>query len=525
MGLRRAIFRWSLLLAGMLAAAGGPAHADRTSPHNKNASGTFGFEQVERIAAHTAATAYVQPAKIPDFLEHLDYDHWRDIRFKTDHSLWRGEHLLFEVQFFHPGFLYHMPVKINVVDGRKIREIPFSPDLFNYGMNNFGSKVPQKFGFAGFRVHYPLNRKDYYDEVIVFLGASYFRAVGKGQKYGISARGLAIDEAEQKGEEHPFFKEFWLMKPLPGQHVMTIYALLDSPSVSGAYRFLVEPGEQTQVYVKSTLYRRQAVKKLELAPMSSMFFYGENINERPDNFRPEVHDSDGLLIGTKRGEWIWRPLTNPKTLQLSVFPVDQLRGFGLLQRDLDFEHYQDLEAYYQQMPSLWISPQNDWGPGHVELLEIPTNSDINNNIIASWVPGQIPEMGRPISLAYRMSWYFPHKDRHAKGWVLATRTSATEEPNKRRFLIDFRGGQLDRLNNALALEPVVTVTNGARIVDQQLQRNSYANSWRLIFSIVPPEKELLDKVIVGSNNYFSLRAFLRQEGHAVTETWSYRLVP
>lgn len=522
MGLRCVIFRLSLLLAGMLAAAGASAHAGTQNAHDQNPSGIFGFEQVKHIAADRAATAYVEPPKIPDFLQHLDYDHWRDISFKSDRSLWRGEHLLFEVQFFHPGFLYRMPVKINVVDGRQVKEIQFSPDLFNYGMNDFGPKVPQKLGFAGFRIHFPLNRANYYDEVMVFLGASYFRAVGKGQKYGVSARGLAIDVAEQSGEEHPFFREFWLVKPLPGQRVMTIYALLDSSSVSGAYRFTVDPGEQTLVHVNCTLYCRQAVKKLGLAPMNSMFFYGENVNVRPDNYRPEVHDSDGLLIGPVRGEWIWRPLTNPKTLQLSVFPVNQLRGFGLLQRDLDFEHYQDLEAYYQQRPSLWITPQNNWGPGHVELLEIPTNSDSNNNIIASWVPRQMPQPGHPLSLAYRMSWYFPHKDRHVKGWVLATRTSATEDPNKRRFLIDFRGGQLDRLNNALALEPVVTVTNGARIVDQQLQRNSYADSWRLVFSVVSPKKELLDKMIAGSNNSFTISAFLRQEGHAVTETWSYR---
>lgn len=522
---RLVIFRWCMLAVGVLAVAAGPASAGNPEAGGKNTPQTFGFEQVTRIAAETAQSAYKQPAKVPEFLRQLDYDHWRDIRFKTDRALWRGDDLLFEVQFFHPGFLYQVPVEINVVDGQEVKEFSFSPELFNYGMNDFGHKVPQDLGFAGFRVHYPLNRKDYYDEVIVFLGASYFRAVAKGQKYGLSARGLAIDVAEQNGEEHPFFKTFWLVKPQPGQNSMTIYALLDSPSVSGAYQFTVEPGSQTLADVKSTLYRRRAVGKLGLAPMSSMFLYGENINVRPDNYRPEVHNSDGLLFASQRGEWVWRPLGNPKALQVSDFPVDRLKGFGLLQRDLDFEHYQDLDAFFQQRPSLWITPQGSWGPGHVELVEVPSSADIHDNIIVFWVPGQLPQKDQPISLAYRMCWYFPEKDRNAKGWVMATRTSATDEPNKRRFLIDFKGGQLERLNDALALEPVVTATKSARIVDLQLQRNSFTDSWRLIFSVVAPEKELLEKVIAGSDNSFILRAFLRQEGNAVTETWNYSYKP
>ncbi|RJQ83199.1 MAG: glucan biosynthesis protein G [Desulfobacteraceae bacterium] len=525
MFLRQVILCRSMLAAGILAVAAGLVEVANSKTQVESLPHTFGFEAVERIAAQLAEKAYVEPEKIPEFLQRINYDQWRDIRFKTDRSLWRGENLFFETQFFHPGFLYQMPVKINIVQGQEVEEFPFSPELFNYGMNDFGPKVPQNLGFAGFRFHCPLNKKDYYDEVIVFLGASYFRAVAKGQKYGISARGLALEVAEQKGEEFPFFKEFWLIKPKPGQNTVSIYALLDSPSLSGAYHFHVEPGDQTLINVRSTLFPRRAVKKIGLAPMTSMFLHGENQNIRSDDFRPEVHDSDGLLIGSDRGEWIWRPLRNPKALFLSTYPVEELKGFGLLQRDIEFESYQDLEALYQQRPSIWISPQGDWGPGHVELIELPTNTEIHDNIIAYWVPRQSPEQGRPISLAYRMNWYIPKKDRHEKGWVMATRTSVTGEPPKRRFLVDFKGGQLERLNNALALEPVVTVTKGARIVDLQLQNNAFTGSWRLVFSVVPAERELLDKVITSPNSSLKLRAFLRQEGNPVTETWSYSYEP
>jgi periplasmic glucans biosynthesis protein len=521
MGLRQ-VMRCTLA-AAMIAAAGGAAEAGQSKLTKKALVPAFGFEQVEHIAWQTAAKAYVEPARIPEFLQSINYNQWRDIRFKTDRSLWRGENLLFEAQFFHPGFLYHVPVKIHIVEDNQAREFAFSSDYFNYGVNDFASKVPADLGFAGFRFHYPLHRTDYFDEVIVFLGASYFRAVAKNQKYGLSARGLAIDVAEQKGEEFPFFRAFWLVKPRPGQSAVTIYALLDSPSVSGAYHFIVEPGEQTLVHVRSTLFLRREIKKIGLAPLTSMFLHGENHNFRGDDFRPEVHDSDGLLVGGR--EWVWHPLRNPRILSSSSFPTDRITGFGLLQRDMDFASYLDLEAFYQQRPSAWISPLGDWGAGHVELVEIPTRTEINDNIIAYWVPAQMPKPGRPLTVAYRMTWYFPQTGRHEKGWVTATRTAGNEDPAKRRFIIEFKGGHLERLDDPLSLEPVVTVSRGARIHDLQLQKNHFTDSWRLVFTVVQAEKELLDKVMASGNKTLSMKAFLRQEGNAVTETWSYSFEP
>jgi len=507
------------LLWAVLCLAVGSANAANDQKNN-----AFGFEQVEQMAARLAEQAYAEPPKIPEFMRHMNYDKWRDIRFKTERSLWRGENVFFEVQFFHPGFLYLSPVKINVVDQHGARPLAYSPGLFNFGMNTFPEKVPDDLGFAGFRVHHPINTDDYYDEVIAFMGASYFRAVAKDQRYGLSARGLALDVAEQKGEEFPVFKEFWIVKPGPDDRKINIYAMLDSPSLCGAYAFVIEPGVQTLVHVKSTLYRRKGVQKLGMAPLTSMFLHGENNNVRHDDFRPEVHDSDGLLIGSDAGEWMWRPLRNPKILSVSDFPVDRLNGFGLLQRDSAFESYQDLEAFYQLRPSVWISPVGNWGPGKVQLIELPTDTEINDNIIAFWVPREVSEPSLPMSFAYRMNWYFPDKDRHEKGWVMATRSTATKDENRRRFLIDFKGGQLARLDDPMVLEPVVSASKGAQIVDQQLMKNKYTDSWRLVFSVVPGQKELLGAVM-NDGKTINLKAFLRQEGNAVTETWSYHFEP
>src|SRR5262249_47540238 len=250
-------------------------------------------------------------ARVPEWLGKITYDQWRDIRFRADQTLWRDKGLPFQVQFFHPGLYYDRTVKVNVIDGGSGKLQDFSPSQFDYGRNDFASKVPQDLGYAGFRVHAPIKKPDYFDEVIVFLGASYFRAVGKQQVFGMSARGIAIDTALPSGEEFPYFKEFWLVTPEAGAKELTIYAMLDSPSLTGAYRFVVRPGDQTAVAVDARIFLRREGKKLGIAPLTSMFFHGENSSPWREDFRPEVHDSDGLLVNFASGEWLWRPLDNP----------------------------------------------------------------------------------------------------------------------------------------------------------------------------------------------------------------------
>jgi len=478
----------------------------------------FDLDAVAEKAQKLAAESFQDPKnQVPDWLLKVTYDQWRDIRFPPDHALWRAERSPFEIQFFHPGLYYNRVIAVNLVRSDGIHPVPFSPSQFDYGKNTFASKVPQDLGYAGFRVHYPIKTPAYRDEVIVFLGASYFRALGRDNVFGLSARGLAIDTAESWGEEFPWFREFWLVKPTGKAKELVIYALLDSPSVTGAYRFAIAPGEQTVVNVECRLFPRREIRKLGIAPVTSMFYHGENSTRAVVDFRPEAHDSDGLLLAFDSGEWLWRPLDNPRTLHVSGFQMQNPKGFGLVQRDRDFDHYQDLETVAQRRPSVWIMPRNDWGAGRVELVEIPTNDDTNDNQVAYWVPEKSPKPGEPAHFAYTMYWYSDDPSRPPGGRSLATRRDAGTVKDGQRFVIDFNGGKLGSIPPDHVLRGVVTVAGGdevAEVVDQHVAQNPFIHGWRLTFQLRPKKRDPLE-----------LRAFLDEGGETLTETWSFVSLP
>jgi glucans biosynthesis protein len=499
-----------------LALAAAAALAALASP----ASG-FDFEEVARRAQQLATYAYEDPAgTVPRWLLDIRYDEWRDIRFRPDRSLWRDRRLPFSAQFFHLGLFYDRAVKIHTVTPSGVEPVRFSPELFDYGKNEFGGRVPQDLGFAGFRLHYPIKTKAYQDEVIVFLGASYFRAVGREQGFGISARGLAINTALPSGEEFPWFREFWLVEPGRRSRSLTLYALLDSSSLTGAYQFVVTPGDQTRVDVKLRLFPRDVVAKLGVAPLTSMFFHGENSVGSFDDYRPEVHDSDGLLLLTQTGEWIWRPLENPDALRVSAFSVRSPAGFGLIQRDRDLDHFQDLEARPDLRPSVWVEPRGDWGAGHVELVEIPTRNDANDNVVSYWVPDETPKPTSPLSLEYALHWYGEDLRRPPGGRVIGTRRDSGTLDGGRRIVVDFEGGALRELGEDIPVQGVVSVAGGpeaqarVEILEQHIVRNPVTGGWRLVFQLRPQDDDPVE-----------LRAFLRHGEDVLTETWSYLLVP
>ncbi len=477
----------------------------------------FQFGDVIAAARKLAQEPYKEPEQVAEWLRKLSYDQWRDIRFRPDRALWRDVKSRFQVQFFHPGLYYDRTVKMHVIDAKGVRPIPFSPSQFDYGANTFASKVPQDLGYAGFRVHYPIKTAAYHDEVIVFLGASYFRALGKSQNFGLSARALAIDTALPSGEEFPYFTEFWLVKPALDAREMTIFALLDSPSVAGAYRFTVRPGEETAVAVESQLFLRREVQKLGIAPLTSMFFHGENTVRCFPDFRPEVHDSDGLMVAAGNGEWLWRPLDNPRELQVGAFEVQHPRGFGLIQRDREFASYQDLETHQNTRPSAWIVPHGDWPEGHVELVEIPTNADVNDNVATYWIAKPPPQVGTAAAFAYTVYWYGDDATRPPQGKVVATRRDFGTVENAQRFVIDFAGGKLAAIPADQVLRGVVTVVGGdeaAELTDQHVVKNTYIGGWRLSFTIRPKRRGAIE-----------LRAYLDKGGETLTETWSEAVQP
>ena len=488
---------------------------------------SFGLDQVTERARQLAATPYDSPPDVvPQWLRELDYDQFRQIRFRPERALWQDRKLPFSIQFFHPGFYYDRIIDVHVVKpSGQLAPVNFSPDQFDYGAADLGSRVPHDLGYAGFRIHHPIKTAAYQDEVAVFLGASYFRAVGRDQVYGLSARGVAINTGSVSGEEFPWFREYWLVEPRPGAKDLTFYALLDSPSATGAFRFVVTPGPQTRIDVELKLFPRAPIGKLGLAPLTSMFLHGEDSPPRGEpDYRPEVHDSDGLLVASRTGEWIWRPLANPEDLAVTSFELESPRGFGLMQRDRSFDHYQDIEARQDLRPSLWIEPKGEWRAGRIELVEIPTEKDTNDNIVAYWVPALPATPGEPVSLAYSILWYGDDAARPPGGRVVATRVDAGTHDDARRIMVDFEGAALAGLPADAVVEGLVTAysagqgatpgAQSAQLIEQQVLRNPATGGWRLVFQLSPPDGDPIE-----------LRAFLRHGPDVLTETWSYLMRP
>ncbi len=484
-----------------------------------SAARAFDIDAVAEKAQELARQPYSdRQTKVPDWMlvGSMTYDQWRDIRFRPDQALWRDKKLPFQVQLFHPGLYYDRTVRVNVVDSGGVHPVPFSTERFDYGKNDFAARIPADIGYAGLRIHYAIKNPAYLDELIVFLGASYFRALGRDNVYGLSARGLAIDTVEPSGEEFPVFTEFWLVEPDPNAKSLVLYALLDSRSLSGAYRFEITPGAQTIIDIDSRLFARRRVAKLGIAPLTSMFFFGENTTRRFDDFRPEVHDSDGLLIHFDTGEWLWRPLENPPRINLSSFNTTDPRGFGLLQRDRDFANYQDIETRSELRPSAWIEPRGDWGPGHVELIEIPTDTEKNDNIVLMWVPDVALTPETPAAFAYTLSWD-GDATRPPGGRTVATRRDGGTLSNAHRFVIDFDGERLRSLSPERAPKASVSAgprADAAEVLDLHLVKHPVTGGWRLTFQVRPLSKDPIE-----------LRAYLADGDDVVTETWSYTLLP
>jgi glucans biosynthesis protein len=495
------------VILGAATRLGSSASAAQAAPASEEGT-PFDPSSVRQLARDLAQKPFKPPdTKLPDNLKNLDYDQYRNIRFIPERALWRDEKLPFEVQFFHRGFYYTTRVDIfEVVEGRA-KPIRYSPSLFDFG------KIPppspdQDLGFAGFRLHAPINRPDYYDEVCVFLGASYFRAVAKGQIYGLSARGLAINTADPKGEEFPYFKSFWLEKPAPNVNSVVVHALLDSESLAGSYRFTIRPGDTTVFDTETALYPRQDVAQPGYAPLTSMFFFDFNDRKGVDDYRPAVHDSDGLAIRNGRGEELWRPLDNPRDLQIATFEDTNPRGFGLLQRQRDFRIYQDLESRFEKRPGLWVEPIGDWGDGAVHLIEIPTKEEIHDNVVAFWRPKDPLKAKGEYNFTYRLHWGKGKAGGPPLAEVIKTRIGAGPE-NTRLFVLDLVGDKLKGLK-ADAVRAAVSADKG-KVTNVVTQPNPEIDGWRLSFQLAPEKEPVIE-----------LRMQLMQGNEPLSEVWIYR---
>ncbi|WP_371746163.1 glucan biosynthesis protein [Myxococcus sp. CA040A] len=521
-GTRAACVRW---LGVALVATAGTACAAAPAPSTSQSRGgsSFTSETVVERARAKAAQAYVEPVStLPESYKTLDYDAYRDIRFRPEKAQWRDAGLPFQAQFFHPGFFFQFPVAMYEVTGGKSAPLRFSPELFTYGPLVKPGPLKKADGYAGMRLSHPLNRSDLFDELVVFLGASYFRALGHGNLYGLSARGLALDTATSRPEEFPAFRELWLEKPAPGADRVVVHALMDSPSVTGAYRFTVIPGANTVMEVEATIFARKPVEQLGVAPLTSMYLFGENDRGDYDDFRPEVHDSDGLFVWTRTGEQLWRPLQNPERINVSSFQVDSPRAFGVLQRDTAFAHYEDLEAHYERRPSAWVEPVGEWGPGVVRLVELPTPDETNDNIVAFWVPQKPLAAGDSLRVAYKLHWGSRSPWPVTGATVVSTRLDAGDSWKgarlkdarpMRRFVIDFSLVP-DLKESTTPVELVVSAGSG-KVLRPIANRHTPSGGWRATFELHPASPAVPTE----------LRAYLKRGPETLTETWSYLWIP
>ncbi|AMN82633.1 glucan biosynthesis protein G [Pseudomonas azotoformans] len=451
----------------------------------------FSLDDVSAKAKELAGQKYEAPrSNLPNEFREMKFADYQKIRFRNEKAEWADQNTPFKLSFYHQGMHFDTPVKINEVTADSVQEIKYDPTRFDFGDVKFDPKATEQLGYAGFRVLYPINKADKQDEIMTMLGASYFRVVGKGQAYGLSARGMAIDTALPSGEEFPRFTEFWIERPKPGEKQLVIFALLDSPRATGAYRLILRPGTDTIVDVKSQMFLRDKVSKLGVAPLTSMYLFGANQPSKVLNYRRELHDSSGLSIHAGNGEWIWRPLNNPKHLSVSNFTVENPKGFGLLQRGRDFSHYEDLDDNYDKRPSAWIEPEGDWGKGTVNLVEIPTADETNDNIVAFWSPAELPEVGKPLDVSYRLHWTMDEKALHPadSAWVKQTlrSTGDVKQSNLIRqpdgsvaYLVDFEGPSLKALPSDAPVRSQVSVSDNAELVENSVRYNEHTKGWRL----------------------------------------------
>ena len=477
----------------------------------------FDYAWLKGHARELAARAYDPNGQTPApaSLTRLNWDQYQSIRFRSERALWASDNLPFRIQFFHLGLNFGKAVRLHeIVDGYA-HEIVYDPSMFDLSALNLGT-LPKNLGFAGFRINF---RPDFVRDVAAFLGASYFRAVGGEMQYGLSARGLAIDCGSQSPEEFPDFTTFWIERPKADATALTVYALLDSPSVAGAYRFDIAPGAVQTMRIDAALYPRKTIERIGVAPLTSMFLCAQDDRRVADDWRPSIHDSDGLAMAAGSGEWIWRPLANPAAPRFNTFSDNNPRGFGLLQRDRNFDHYEDDGAFYDRRPSLWVEPLSGFGKGSVQLLELPAENETADNIVAFWNTEAKPKAGEEHLFAYRLHWgekmpAVPTLASTAMTWTgIGGVVGWKHTYFSWRFVVDFAGGDLAKLGPDAKVEPVVGASRG-KLELVSARPLASINGYRAMFDVVPADDQPID-----------LRLFLRSGDRALTETWLYQWTP
>ena len=512
LGCRRVKRRIFLGTMGAAIASANAALAQDAPSVRAEPPAAFGFENVTAMAQKIAATSFRAPdTSLQAPFKDLDYDAYRAVRFRRDRDPW-ADLGAFGIDLLPPGMLFSEPVRINLVEDGRPAAIAFDPSVFDFDPvffpPNAAQSAPEKMGWSGFRLRAALNRPDVLDELAVFQGASYFRVLGRGNRYGLSARGLTIGTAAAEGEEFPAFREFWLHRPEPGRGTLTVHALLDSKSLAGAFEFVISPGADTVLTTQVALFPRRDLTSVGIAPLTSMFWFGPADGAGHDDYRPAVHDSDGLAMITGAGQRLWRVLSNPSKLQISAFMDRDPRGFGLRQSRRDFRDFQDAEARYELRPSAFVRPLAGWGKGAAQLIEIPVENEFHDNIVSFWQSADKMTAGQRHEFSYQMVVGSDVLPTGTEARVVSTRSGkSVNTKGARSYVVDFDLTPFDGRPDPL---PTLTSSQG-RIEKPYVLRLEEAGILRLSFEFLPDGAQIAD-----------ISAVLRGPDGDLTETWLYR---
>jgi glucans biosynthesis protein len=491
----------------------------------------FSFDGLISRAKELASRPYEQ-GKGPsdDVLNKIDYDALSKIHFKPEYALFANGPGQYPITFFPLGLYSRTPVQMHVVDntpsGSVAHEIIYDAAYFDMPADSPARRLSTGTGFAGFRIQESrlgdqakLDWKK--NDWAAFLGASYFRAIGELYQYGLSARGIAINTTlPDQPEEFPNFTEFYFETPKSDTDLMTVYAMLDGPSIAGAYRFDLHRTKGVVMEVEPALFLRKDVERLGIAPATSMYWFSETKKPTAIDWRPEVHDSDGLAMWTSAGEHLWRPLNDPQHIEASSFSDTDPRGFGLLQRDRNFDHYLD-GVFYDRRPSLWIEPLNPFGKGAIQLIEIPTEDEIHDNIVAMWVPGDPAKAGNSYRLRYRLHWLADEPFPTPLARCVATRMGNGGVPGQprpqgvRKFMVEFLGGPLADLPFGVKPEPVLWASRGTfSYIFTEAVPDGVSGHWRAQFDLTATGNDPVD-----------MKLYLKNGDKVLSETWVYQYLP
>lgn len=469
----------------------------------------FDRADIRKRAKALAGQDYAPRPMVPESWRNLSYDQYRKIWFDGRNALWEGTDASQRADVFPPGLYFPQAVEINVVEEGTMRPLHFDMAVFDTTDQFPDVDIDETLGYSGLRLRAEFETPGIFQEYAVFQGASYFRGIGAGETYGLSARGLALNTADSEGEEFPDFTAFWLETPAPAAKSVVLHALLDSPSCTGVYRFEITPGTTLSMKVEAELFARTELRHVGIAPLTSMFLFDATMRDRFSDFRPAVHDSDGLMIHNGAGEVIWRPLANPTTLQISAFADQDPRGFGLMQRARRFSDFADLEALYHNRPALWVTPGEAWGAGSVTLVEIPADLEIYDNIVAYWRPSTPIAKGATHKMSYRLDWAEDPAPRDLMP-LRVLDTAIGDRPEGGTIVaIDFET-RADVPADIKDID-IVLRSNAGEVSKGLIQRNPDTGGPRLAFTFHPGDATLVE-----------FRAQLRLAGAPLSEVWLYR---